>query len=97
MSSGLEKRVHVCPLDDQSVLALVSKRYRVTAALGVSRLLRVVSLCGATTLGGCNLTVLYPQGQIGVQERSIIVLATWLMLIVVVRARGYGRWIPTLM
>lgn len=54
------------------------------AALGFGRLLKVVSLCGATTLGGCNLTVLDPQGQIGVEERSIIVLATWLMLIVVV-------------
>ena len=54
------------------------------AALGFSQLLKVLSLCGATTLGGCNLTVLDPQGQIGVEERSIIVLATWLMLIVVV-------------
>lgn len=83
MSSGLKKWVRACPLDDQSGLALVSKRYLVRAALGFGRFLKVLSLCGATTLGGCNLTVLDPQGQIGVEERSIIVLATWLMLIVV--------------
>jgi cytochrome o ubiquinol oxidase subunit II len=56
----------------------------VRTASGYSRLLKVLSLCGATMLGGCDLTVLDPQGQIGVEERSIIVLATWLMLIVVV-------------
>jgi cytochrome o ubiquinol oxidase subunit II len=42
-------------------------------------------LLGPTTLlGGCSWTVLDPKGQIGVDERSILIMATWLMLIVVV-------------
>ena len=34
-------------------------------------------------LGGCNWAVLDPKGQIGIDERAIIITATWLMLIVV--------------
>jgi cytochrome o ubiquinol oxidase subunit II len=49
-----------------------------------SRFLRILLLCGAATLGGCNWVVLDPKGQVGMDERSIIITATWLMLIVVV-------------
>lgn len=38
----------------------------------------------APLLGGCQLSLLDPKGPIGVQEKSIIILATCLMLIVVV-------------
>ena len=51
---------------------------------GRNRLLRLPLLGTTTLLGGCNWTVLDPKGQIGVDERSIIITATWLMLIVVV-------------
>jgi cytochrome o ubiquinol oxidase subunit 2 len=51
---------------------------------GYSRLLRVLPLGAVTFLGGCNWTVLDPKGQIGIDERSIIITATWLMLIVVI-------------
>jgi cytochrome o ubiquinol oxidase subunit 2 len=51
---------------------------------GLSRLLRSLPLGAATLLGGCNWVVLDPKGQIGIDERSIIITATWLMLIVVI-------------
>ncbi|WP_020203454.1 MULTISPECIES: ubiquinol oxidase subunit II [Cupriavidus] len=35
-------------------------------------------------LAGCNMTVLDPKGQIGADEKNIILIATWLMLLVVV-------------
>jgi cytochrome o ubiquinol oxidase subunit 2 len=49
-----------------------------------NRLLRLVSLGAAALLGGCDMVVLDPKGQIGEGERSIIVTATLLMLIIVV-------------
>lgn len=47
-------------------------------------LVRAAALCAMTLLGGCDLTVLDPHGQVGVEEKSIIITATALMLIVVV-------------
>ena len=49
-----------------------------------SRLLRLLPLGATLFLGGCNWAVLDPKGQIGIDERSIIITATWLMLIVVI-------------
>ena len=49
-----------------------------------TRLWRLLPLWASTLLGGCSFTVLDPKGQIGADERSIIVTATGLMLIVVV-------------
>ena len=43
-----------------------------------------VLLTLATVLSGCNLVVLDPKGPIGISERSIIYLATALMLIIVI-------------
>jgi cytochrome o ubiquinol oxidase subunit II len=60
---------------------LSGKRRLRTLAGTVSRLL---PLAGAVLLGGCDWAVLDPKGPIGVQERSIIATATWLMLIIVV-------------
>src|SRR5690348_10408588 len=48
------------------------------------RILRLLPLCAALLLSGCQWAVLDPKGPIGLQERSIIILATVLMLIVVV-------------
>lgn len=47
-------------------------------------LLTLLPLAGALLLGGCDLTVLDPKGQIGADEKSIILFATLLMLLVVV-------------
>jgi cytochrome o ubiquinol oxidase subunit 2 len=47
-------------------------------------LLKLLPVAGAALLGGCDWAVLDPKGSIGMQERSIIATATWLMLIVVV-------------
>ena len=47
-------------------------------------LVRLLSLSAALVVSGCQWAVLDPKGPIGVQERSIIVTATVLMLIVVV-------------
>ncbi len=44
----------------------------------------LLALGPALLLGGCQLDVLDPMGSIGQQEKSLIILATWLMLIVVV-------------
>ncbi|HVS78255.1 MAG TPA: ubiquinol oxidase subunit II [Steroidobacteraceae bacterium] len=49
-----------------------------------SRILRLLPLAAALLLSGCQWAVLDPKGPIGVQERSIILTATVLMLIVVV-------------
>lgn len=35
-------------------------------------------------LSGCNSALLDPKGEIGIQQKSLILTATWLMLIVVV-------------
>jgi cytochrome o ubiquinol oxidase subunit 2 len=41
--------------------------------------------CGALLLAGCNnLSVLDPKGRIGATEKSLILTATWLMLLVVI-------------
>lgn len=48
------------------------------------RILRLLPLAAALLLGGCQWVVLDPKGPIGLQERSIILTATVLMLIVVV-------------
>lgn len=47
-------------------------------------LLKLLPLGGAFLLSGCDLTLLDPRGQIGADEKSIIIFATLLMLIVVV-------------
>lgn len=47
-------------------------------------LLRLLPLGTTVLLGGCDLVVLDPKGQIGEHERSIIMTATLLMLIIVV-------------
>ena len=58
--------------------------YSMTAHSRPSRLLRLLPLGATMFLGGCNWAVLDPKGQIGIDERSIIIRATWLMLIVVI-------------
>jgi len=41
-------------------------------------------LLGTLLLGGCNMTLLDPKGQVGLDERNLIITATLLMLLVVV-------------
>jgi cytochrome o ubiquinol oxidase subunit 2 len=53
-------------------------------AQGRARLMRLLPLPAVLLLSGCRWAVLDPKGPIGVQERSIIITATVLMLIVVV-------------
>lgn len=38
----------------------------------------------ALLLSGCNMALLDPKGAIGMEQKSLIMMATWLMLIVVV-------------
>src|ERR1700686_4878353 len=52
--------------------------------LNSNRLLRLVSLGAAALLGGRDMVVLDPKGQIGEGDRSIIVTATLLMLMILV-------------
>jgi cytochrome o ubiquinol oxidase subunit II len=47
-------------------------------------LLKLLPVAGAVLLGGCDWALLDSKGQIGIEERSIIATATWLMLIIVV-------------
>src|SRR6185312_10224301 len=49
-----------------------------------ARLTRLVPLLAVLLLSGCRWAVLDPKGPVGMQERSIIITATVLMLIVVV-------------
>ncbi|QET02292.1 ubiquinol oxidase subunit II [Cupriavidus pauculus] len=48
------------------------------------RLTRFLPCLGLLLLAGCNLTLMDPKGQIGVDIKGIILIATWLMLLVVV-------------
>lgn len=48
------------------------------------RLLGLLPLFGTLLLGGCNMTLLDPVGQVGIDERNLIITATLLMLLVVV-------------
>ena len=48
------------------------------------RLFGLLPLFGMLLLGGCNMTLLDPVGQIGVDEKNLIITATLLMLLVVV-------------
>jgi cytochrome o ubiquinol oxidase subunit II len=59
-------------------------RNTVTMTRPTRALFGSISLGIATLLGGCDAVILDPKGSIGADERSIIVLATLLMLIVVV-------------
>ncbi|MGO9936026.1 MAG: ubiquinol oxidase subunit II [Steroidobacteraceae bacterium] len=45
---------------------------------------KLLPVAGALLLAGCDWAVLDPKGPIGLQERSIIATATWLMLIIVI-------------
>lgn len=56
---------------------MIKKRY--------PRLFSLLSLLGVTLLlGGCDFVLLDPKGQVGVEEKSLIITAILLMLIVVV-------------
>ncbi|MCO7572151.1 MULTISPECIES: ubiquinol oxidase subunit II [Pseudomonas] len=48
------------------------------------RLLGLLPLLGMLMLGGCKWTLLDPKGQVGLDERNLIITATILMLLVVV-------------
>ena len=48
------------------------------------RLLGLLPLFGTLLLGGCNMTLLDPVGQVGIDERNLIITATLLMLLVVI-------------
>lgn len=48
------------------------------------RLLGLVPLLGTLLLGGCNMTLLNPTGQVGLEQRNLIITATLLMLLVVI-------------
>jgi cytochrome o ubiquinol oxidase subunit 2 len=65
---------------------MVSDGRNIGAAQRKLRRLASIAALLATTplLGGCQIALLDPEGPIGAQEKSIIVLATCLMLIVVV-------------
>jgi len=45
---------------------------------------RLLPCLGVLLLAGCNMTVLDPKGQVGMDIKNIILVATWLMLLVVV-------------
>ena len=48
------------------------------------RLLGILPLLGTLLLGGCNMTLLNPTGQVGLEQRNLIITATLLMLLVVI-------------
>ena len=48
------------------------------------RLLGALTLFATALLSGCNMTLLDPKGQVGVDEKNLIITSTLLMLIVVI-------------
>ncbi len=60
-----------------------------------TRLRAAVTLAFAAFLGGCRMTVLDPKGQVGADEKTLIIVATLLMLLVVLPVIGmtlYFAW-----
>jgi cytochrome o ubiquinol oxidase subunit 2 len=49
-----------------------------------SRFFNILSLSAPILLGGCKMALLDPKGQVGVDEKSLILTSVWLMLIVVI-------------
>ena len=47
-------------------------------------LLRAAALCLPVSLGGCEMALFDPQGQIGAEEKNLILIAVGLMLLVVI-------------
>lgn len=41
-------------------------------------------VCVCSSLTGCDMALMNPKGQIGMEQKSLILIATWLMLIVVI-------------
>lgn len=44
----------------------------------------MLSILAALLLTGCDMALMNPKGQIGMEQKSLIITATWLMLIVVI-------------
>jgi cytochrome o ubiquinol oxidase subunit 2 len=47
-------------------------------------LMRYLPCLGLLLLAGCDFALMNPKGQVGVDIKGIILIATWLMLLVVV-------------
>ena len=67
-------------MTDNNPVLRSKKRIRTLART----LLKLLPVAGAVLLAGCDWALLDSKGQIGMEERSIIGTATWLMLIIVV-------------
>ncbi|PIB82042.1 cytochrome ubiquinol oxidase subunit II, partial [Pseudomonas syringae pv. actinidiae] len=50
----------------------------------LATLTRILSVGAVMLLGGCNMEILSPKGDIGSQERTLLFTTTGLMLIVVI-------------
>ncbi|KOF53289.1 MULTISPECIES: ubiquinol oxidase subunit II [unclassified Achromobacter] len=50
----------------------------------LATLTRIFGVGAVMLLGGCNMELLSPKGDIGAQEKTLLLTATWLMLLVVV-------------
>ncbi|MBH3310516.1 cytochrome o ubiquinol oxidase subunit II, partial [Pseudomonas mosselii] len=48
------------------------------------RLFGILPFLGMLLLSGCNWTLLDPKGQVGIEQKNLILIATGLMLLVVV-------------
>ena len=57
-----------------------------------TRLAGAITLFVAALLSGCNMTVLDPKGQVGVDEKQLIITSTLLMLIVVIPVIVLTLW-----
>ena len=53
---------------------------------------RLATLLTATTLGGCSMDLLQPRGAVGEQEKTLILVALGLMLLVVVPVIALTLW-----
>ena len=48
------------------------------------RLFGILPFLGMLLLSGCNWTLLDPKGQVGIEQKNLILIATGLMLLVVI-------------
>ena len=56
------------------------------------RLFGILPFLGMLLLSGCNWTLLDPKGQVGIEQKNLILIATGLMLLVVVASAGISRF-----
>ena len=58
----------------------------------MSRLRNIALAAAALTLSGCKAVVLHPSGDVAAQQRDLLIISTWLMLVIIVPVIALTIW-----